>query len=71
MDLTSAISGLQQSQALGAVQIKVAQMILSEAQSQGSAEVQLIQAANAGMTNSADAVVAASNGLGGQIDTHA
>ena len=39
MDLTSAISALQQSQVLGAVQIKVARMILDNEQSQGAAAV--------------------------------
>jgi hypothetical protein len=71
MDLTSALSGLQQSQVLGAVQIKVARMILDNEQSQGAAAVQLIQAAEAGVNNAGGSVVAAANGLGGQVDTHA
>jgi hypothetical protein len=65
MDLTGAISGMQQSQVAGEVQIRVAQMILSDAQAQGAAEVQLIQSATGGQGDGA------SNGLGGRIDTHA
>jgi len=71
MDLTSALSGLQQSQVLGAVQIKVARMVLDNEQSQGAAAVQLIQAAESGVNNASDSVIAASTGLGGQVDTHA
>ncbi len=69
MDLTSAISGLQQSQVLGAVQIKVARMILDNEQSQGAAAVQLIQAAEAGMNDAGNSVIAASTGLGAAVDT--
>ena len=71
MDLTSALSGLQQSQVLGAVQMKVARMILDNEQSQGAAAVQLIQAAENGANDAGNSVVAASTGLGAQVDTQA
>jgi hypothetical protein len=71
MDLTSALSGLQQSQVLGEVQIKVASMILDDARSQGAAEVQLIQSAVSGVNNAGNSVVAAATGLGSQVDAYA
>lgn len=71
MDLTSALSGLQQSQVLGEVQIRVARMILDNEQSQGAAAVQLIQAAETGENSAGNAAIAAVTGLGAQIDTHA
>jgi hypothetical protein len=71
MDLTSALSGLQQSQVLGEVQIKVASMILDDARSQGAAAVQLIQSAVSGVNNAGNSVVAAATGLGAQVDAYA
>jgi len=71
MDLTSALSGLQQSQVLGEVQIRVARMILDNEQSQGAAAVQLIQAAQNGENNAGNSVIAAATGLGAQVDAYA
>jgi hypothetical protein len=71
MDLASALSGLQQSQVVGAVQIKVARMILDNEQSQGTAAVQLIQAAVAGVNNAGNSAVAAATGLGARVDGYA
>jgi hypothetical protein len=68
MDLTSAITGLQQAQTMSAIQISVARKILDMQQLQGDAAVKLIQAA--GQT-AGNALVAAATGLGGQVDTHA
>ena len=71
MDLVSAITGMDQAQALGSVQIAVAKKILDMQQFQGNAAVELIQAADQGASNAADTLTAAAIGLGGQIDTYA
>ena len=71
MDLTSAITGLQQAQTMSAVQISVARKILDMQQFQGDAAVKLIQAASQTTSNAGDALVAAATGLGGQVDTYA
>jgi len=71
MDLTSAITGLQQAQTMSAVQISVARKILDMQQFQGDAAVKLIQAASQTAGNAGDALVAAATGLGGQVDTYA
>ena len=71
MDLTSAVVGLQQSQVMGAVQIKVARMILDDQQSQGAAALKLMQAAENSVNASSNDVVSAANGLGGQINMYA
>jgi hypothetical protein len=71
MDLTSAITGLQQAQTMSAVQISVARKILDMQQFQGDAAVKLIQAASQTTSQAGDALVASATGLGGQIDTHA
>lgn len=70
MDLVSAITGLDQSQAIASVQIAVAKKILDIDRSQGNAAVQLIQSADQAVTKSGDALVAAATGLGGNIDTY-
>lgn len=69
MDLVSAISGMDQAQAISSVQIAVAAKILDVDRSQGNAAVQLIQAADKGASQAGDALVAAATGLGGNIDT--
>ena len=71
MDLTTAIIGMQQSKLVGEVQIRVARIILDTEQDQGNAAVKLIEAASSGINSSADAVSAATAGLGGQIRTAA
>jgi hypothetical protein len=71
MDLTAAISGLQQSKVLGEVQVQVAKKILDSQRSQGEAAVQLIRAATGGANQAGDQLVAAATGLGGQVDTYA
>ena len=71
MDLTSAITGLDQAQAMSAVQISVARKILDMQQFQGDAAVKLIQAASQTASNAGDALVAAATGLGGSIDMYA
>jgi hypothetical protein len=69
MDLVSAITGMDQAQAISSVQIAVAKKILDIDRSQGNAAVKLIQAADQGATQAGDALVAAATGLGGNIDT--
>ena len=71
MDLTSAITGLDQAKTLGSVQIAVAKKIMDMEQFQGNAAVQLIDAADKNTTSAGDALVAAATGLGGQVDTYA
>ena len=68
MDLVNALSGLQQAQTIGAVQIRVAQMIMQDEQQQGDAAVQLIQAASNGVNGAGDALATAATGLGGSVD---
>lgn len=70
MDLTSALSGLQQSKTLGQIQIQVAKKALDVQRSQGAAAVQLIQAATGGVSKAGDELAAAATGLGGQVDTY-
>jgi hypothetical protein len=71
MDLVSAMVGLDQARTMSSVQIAVAQKLLDVDRSQGSAAVQLIQAADQEVTSSGDALVAAATGLGGSLDTYA
>jgi hypothetical protein len=70
MDLTSALSGLQQSKTLGEVQIQVAKKALDAQRSQGAAAIQLIQAATGAANGPGDELVAAATGLGGTVDTY-
>ena len=70
MDLVSAITGMDQAQAISSVQIAVAAKMLDIDRSQGNAAVQLIQAADKGMSQAGDALVAAATGLGGTVDTY-
>ena len=65
MDLTAAFSGLQQSKVLGEVQIAVARKLLDQQRLDGSAAVQLIEAASKGVNQSGDQLAAAATGLGG------
>ena len=70
MDLVSAITGLDQAQAISSVQIAVAKKMLDIDRSQGNAAVRLIQAADKGVSQAGDAMVAAATGLGGNVDTY-
>lgn len=70
MDLVSAISGLDQAEAISSVQIAVAAKVLDIDRSEGNAAVQLIQAADKGASQAGDALVAAATGLGGNVDTY-
>jgi hypothetical protein len=70
MDLTAAVSGLQQSKVLGEVQIAVARKLLDQQRLDGSAAVQLIEAASKGANQSSDQLAAAATGLGGAVDVY-
>ena len=70
MDLTSAITGLQQAKTLSAVQMRVAKKMLDMQEFQGAAAVQLIEAAGRMAAGAGDELVAAATGLGGSIDTY-
>ena len=71
MDLTAAISGLQQAKTLSAVQMRVARKVLDMQEFQGSAAVKLIEAAGQTAARAGDALVAAATGLGGNVDAYA
>ena len=70
MDLTSAISGLQQAKTLSAVQMRVARKMLDAQEFQGAAAVKLIAAAGQTAARAGDELVAAATGLGGIIDAY-
>jgi Putative motility protein len=70
MDLVSLATNLQQAKLTGDVQILVARKILDSEQQQGDAAVKLIQAAEDGVNNAGNSLVAAT-GLGAQIDVNA
>ena len=65
MDLTSALSSLQQSRTAQDIQFSVARKMLDHQRQQGAAALQLLEAANIAP---GDALVAQATGLGGQLD---
>lgn len=71
MDLTSAITGLQQAKTMASVQMRVARKALDVQEFQGQAAVQLIEAAGATVGRAGDELVAAATGLGGSLDAYA
>jgi hypothetical protein len=71
MDLTNAISGLQQAKTMADVQMKVARKILDNQEMEGAAAIKLINAAGKTGNQAGDALVAAATGLGGSLDTYA
>jgi hypothetical protein len=70
MDLTTAVSNFQQGTTASAIQTKVARKILDMQEFQGAAVIKLIEAAGQTAAKAGDALVAASTGLGGEIDTY-
>ncbi len=70
MDLTAAISGMQQAKTMATVQMRVAKKVLDMQKFEGGAAVQLIEAAGKAGQQAGDAVVAAATGLGGSLDTY-
>lgn len=71
MDLTAAISGLQQNKTMADVQVAVAKKIFDSQRQDGAAALKLLQSATTGVNNAGDSLVAAATGLGGQVDTYA
>ena len=71
MDLTAAVSGLQQAKTMGDVQIRVAKKILDSQRQNGAAALQLLEAASGGVGQTGDALVAAATGLGENVDIYA
>ena len=71
MDLTSAISGMQQAKTMADVQMKVARKVLDNQEMQGAAAIKLINAAGNVGAQAGDSLVAAATGLGGALDTYA
>jgi hypothetical protein len=70
MDLTAAISNFQQAKVMAGVQTRVARKVLDMQKFQGAAAIKLIEAASKTASAAGDALVAASTGLGGEIDTY-
>jgi hypothetical protein len=70
MDLINAVVGMKQAQLTSEIQIRVARKILDSQDEQGSAAIQLIDAADAGVSKAAQAVMTAT-ALGGQLDVNA
>lgn len=69
MDLTAAISSLQQAQTAEKIQTSVARKVMDSQRQQGDAVLQLLQAAT--LPQPGDSLVAQSTGLGGQLDVYA
>jgi hypothetical protein len=70
MDLTAALSSLQQSKVIGQVQIAVAKKMMDSQRQTGDAVLKLLDAAQNGVSRAGDSLVAAATGLGGEIDTY-
>jgi len=70
VDLTSAISNIQQANITGDIQIAVAKKIMDAQKSDGNVALQLLQSASKSVGDAGDALAAAATGLGGQWDTY-
>ena len=70
-DLVNAAVGLQQAKVMGQIQFAVARKVLDMQGDEGTAALELVNAATNGMTKAGDAMVAAATGLGGQMDVYA
>lgn len=69
MDLVNTFSNLQQAQTGQAIQMKVAQKVLDNQRQQGTAALQLLEAA--ALPAPGDALAAQATGLGAQLDIYA
>src|SRR3982750_4345650 len=58
MDLTAAVSGLQQAKVIGDVQIPVPRKLLDQQRLDGSAAIKLIEAASGGVNQAGDQLAA-------------
>ena len=70
MDLAIGLSNLQAARTMSQVQFAVARKILDMQQLQGSAAIQLIEAASEGTRQAGAALVASATGLGSNLDTY-
>jgi hypothetical protein len=70
MDLTAALTNFQHAKVMSDVQMRVARKALDMQEFQGAAAIRLIEAATQSAASAGDALVAASTGLGGEIDTY-
>ncbi len=70
MDLVNAIVSSQQQQLDSQVQFAVARKILDAQQQDGSAAIQLLNAANLSGAKAVDTLAVAASGLGGSVDTY-
>ena len=70
MDLTAAITNFQHAKVISGVQMQIARKVLDMQEFQGAAAIKLIEAATQTAASAGDALVAASTGLGGEIDTY-
>ncbi len=71
MDLTQAISGMQQAKVMSQIQVAVARKVMDSQKANGAAALKLLEAASNTTSKAGDALVAAATGLGGEIDTYA
>lgn len=71
MDLISAFSHLQAATTMTAIQYAVARKAINAQKVQGDAAIRLIEAATTNLSNAADNTVAATTGLGHQVDVAA
>lgn len=70
MDLAIGLSNLQAAKTMSQVQFAVARKVLDMQQLQGSAAIQLIEAASKGTSQAGDGLVAAATGLGSNLDAY-
>ena len=71
MDLAAGLSNLSQSQTLARVQTAVARKVMETQKQQGSAAIQLLNAATEGASKAGQNLAAASIGLGRNLDVRA
>ncbi len=69
MDLVNAAVGLKQAQNTSQVQMAVARKMMDMQKMEGASVIKLINAAQQGVMQKGDALVAAATGLGSQLDT--
>ena len=71
MDLVNAIVGMKQASMTSQIQMRVAAKIMDAQRMNGAAALKLLDAANVGVANAGDELVAAATGLGGELDVYA
>jgi len=70
MELANSLSNLSQANTMSKVQIAVARKVMDNQKMQGAAALELLNAANAGVSKAGDELVAAATGLGSHLDTY-